>query len=74
MSRAGAAQNQARERELITELAFAVLAGAPETLDPVFRPGYAAAVSDQEKLRVIVDQIASLSDTSAFAWHRRLCQ
>jgi dGTPase len=74
MSRAGAAQTQARERELITELAFAVLAGAPETLDPVFRPGYAAAGSDQEKLRVIVDQIASLSDTSAFAWHRRLCQ
>jgi dGTPase len=74
MSRAGAAQNQARERELITELASAVLAGAPETLDPVFGPAYAAAVTDQEKLRVAVDQTASLTDTSAFAWHRRLCQ
>ena len=73
MSRAGAAQTQARERELITELAAAVLAGAPGTLEPVFRPGYAAAGSDQGRLRVVVDQIASLTDTSAIAWHRRLC-
>jgi dGTPase len=72
MSRAGAAENQARERELIAELAAAVRAGAPATLDPVFRPAYAAAVTDQERLRVVVDQIASLTDTSATAWHRRL--
>jgi dGTPase len=74
MSRAGAAQTQARERELITELTAAVLAGAPATLDPVFRPAFAAAGSDQERLRVAVDQIASLTDTSAIAWHRRLRQ
>jgi dGTPase len=74
MSRAGAAQSQARERELIAELAAAVLAGAPATLDLVFRPAFAAAGSDQEKQRVAVDQIASLTDTSAIAWHRRLRQ
>ena len=34
MSRAGAAEAQARERELITELAAAVRIGAPGTLDP----------------------------------------
>ena len=72
MSRAGAKESQARERELIAGLAAAVRAGAPATLDPVFRPAYAAAVSDQERLRVVVDQIASLTDTSATAWHRRL--
>jgi dGTPase len=71
MSRAGAAESQARERELIAELAAAVLAGAPGALDLVFRPAYAAAVTDQERLRVVVDQIASLTDTSAIAWHRR---
>jgi dGTPase len=71
MSRAGAAESQARERELIAELAAAVRAGAPAALDPVFRPAYAAAVSDQERLRVVVDQIASLTDTSAIGWHRR---
>jgi dGTPase len=74
MARAGAAQSQAREREVIAELAAAVLAGAPDVLDPVFRPAFAAAGSDQERLRVIVDQIASLTDTSAIAWHHRLCE
>jgi dGTPase len=74
MSRAGAAQAQARERELIAELAAAVLDGAPATLEPVFRPAYLAAGSDQARLRIVVDQIASLTDTSAIAWHRRLCE
>jgi dGTPase len=72
MSRAGAAQAQARERELITELADAVRRGAPGTLDPVFRPSYTAAGTDQARLRVVVDQIAALTDTSAKAWHSRL--
>jgi dGTPase len=73
MTRAGAAQTQARERELIAELAAAVLAGAPGTLEPVFRAAFAAAGSDEDRLRVVVDQIASLTDTSAIAWHGRLC-
>jgi dGTPase len=73
MSRAGAAAVQAREREVITELAGALLAGAPGTLDPMFRPAFAAAESDPARLRVVVDQIASLTDTSAVAWHARLC-
>jgi dGTPase len=73
MSRAGAAAAQARERELITVLAAAVRAGAPATLDPALRPDYDAAGSDAARLRVVVDQVASLTDTSAIAWHRRLC-
>jgi dGTPase len=72
MSRAGAAAVQAREREVITELAGALLAGAPAALDPMFRPAFEAAGSDPERLRVVVDQIASLTDTSAVAWHARL--
>jgi dGTPase len=72
MSRAGAAASQARERELITELAAAVESGAPATLDTVFRPAWDAAGSDTARRRVVVDQIASLTDTSASAWHRRL--
>ncbi len=72
MTRAGAAQTQARERELIAELAAAVLAGAPGALEPVFRAAFAAAGSDEDRLRVVVDQIASLTDTSAIAWHGRL--
>jgi dGTPase len=72
MSRSGAAAAQARERELIGELAEAVLAGAPMTLDAVFRPEFAAAEDDAARLRIVVDQIASLTDTSAIAWHQRL--
>jgi len=74
MARAGAAASQARERELIAELAAAVEAGAPATLDPVFRPVWEAAGTDAARRRVVVDQIASLTDTSANAWHRRLCR
>jgi dGTPase len=73
MSRPGVAAAQARERELIAELAAAVLAGAPQTVEPVLRPAYRAAGSDRAKLRVVVDQVASLTDTSAIAWHGRLC-
>ncbi len=74
MRRAGAAAAQAKERELITELAAAVRIGAPSTLDRALRPSYAAAGSDAARLRVVVDQIASLTDTSAVAWHARLCR
>ncbi|HUY46982.1 MAG TPA: deoxyguanosinetriphosphate triphosphohydrolase [Streptosporangiaceae bacterium] len=74
MSREGAAEAQAKERELITELAAAVRIGAPGTLDPAFRPRYLAAGPDGARLRVVVDQIASLTDTSAVAWHGRLCR
>jgi dGTPase len=65
---------QARERAVITELARAVEAGAPGTLDRAFAAQFAAAASDDGRRRVIVDQIASLTDTSALAWHERLCR
>jgi len=74
MSRDGAARAQARERELIAELTGAVLAGAPGTLDPALRPSFGGAASGPQRLRVVVDQVASLTDTSAIAWHRRLCR
>jgi dGTPase len=72
MSRPGAAAAQAREREIITELAGALLAGAPGALDPAFATAFAAAASDTGRLRVVVDQIAALTDLSAAAWHERL--
>jgi dGTPase len=64
---------KARERELIAELAAAILAGAPETLDPVLRQSWLDSSCDAERRRVIVDQVASLTDTSAIAWQARLC-
>ena len=72
MAREGAAAQQARERELIAELAATIQVGAPRTLDPLFRPAWESAATDPARRRVIIDQIASLTDTSARAWHRHL--
>jgi dGTPase len=73
MTRPGVLAAQARERELLTELAWAVERGAPATLDPLLRPAWDAAGTDAARRRVAVDQVASLTDTSAIAWHHRLC-
>jgi dGTPase len=73
MTRAGVIAAQARERELLTELAYAIERGAPRTLDPLLRPAWDAAGTDAAHRRVTIDQVASLTDTSAIAWHHRLC-
>jgi dGTPase len=73
MTRAGVIAAQARERELLTELAHAIERGAPRTLDPLLRPAWDAAGTDAAHRRVTIDQVASLTDTSAIAWHHRLC-
>jgi dGTPase len=73
MTRAGVAAAQARERELLAELAFAVERGAPQTLEPLLRPAWDAAASGAARRRVVIDQVASLTDTSAIAWHHRMC-
>jgi dGTPase len=60
------------QREMLTELADALLAAAPAALEPAFAAAWAAAPDDAARVRVVVDQVASLTDTSAVAWHRRL--
>jgi dGTPase len=72
MSRPGVAEAQAREREIIAELADCIASGAPVTLDAVFRPEFESAPDDRARLRVVIDQVASLTDTSALAWHQHL--
>ncbi|KQR38189.1 deoxyguanosinetriphosphate triphosphohydrolase [Microbacterium sp. Leaf159] len=46
-------------------------AGA-DVLEPAFSADFRAATTDGERARVIVDQIASLTDQSAIDWHNRL--
>ncbi|MGW4209711.1 deoxyguanosinetriphosphate triphosphohydrolase [Lentzea sp. NPDC004789] len=60
---------QARQRELITDLVTRLME-RPTLLDPVFRPVFAAASSYAARLRVVVDQVALLTDAQAVAWHR----
>jgi dGTPase len=41
-------------------------------LDASFRTDWAQAGTEADRLRVAVDQVASLTDASAQAWHHRL--
>lgn len=59
------------QRTILTEL-VSVLLAKPDALDPVFRPLYDAADGDAAALRVVIDQVASLTDHAAVAWHRTL--
>ncbi len=60
-----------QQRELLLQLADVLLAG-PQHLDTAFADDWAVAEDDQARKRVVVDQVASLTDQSALAWHGRL--
>ncbi|MFD6097012.1 deoxyguanosinetriphosphate triphosphohydrolase [Nocardiopsis flavescens] len=72
MAREEALAYQARERLLITELVDALWKNAPQALDPQFRAAFNAAPDESAALRAVIDQVASLTDTSAIALHARL--
>ena len=60
---------QGRQRELLTELVDALARRAPESLDPALRGAWDRAPGDRERLRVVLDQVASLTDAQAVSWH-----
>ncbi len=62
----------AEQRDMLTELAEELARLAPEGLEPPFAAAWAAADDDGARLRVVVDQVASLTDTSAVLRHERL--
>jgi dGTPase len=61
-----------RQREVLTELVDLLQERGPAALQPAHRADFEAAGSDAARLRVVVDQVASLTDASALAWHARL--
>jgi dGTPase len=72
MGRASHGQAQERQREIVGELVAALSEGAPCLLAPVFRDFHDEAEDDAGRLRAVVDQVASLTDTAALAWHREI--
>ncbi|MGH3681367.1 MAG: deoxyguanosinetriphosphate triphosphohydrolase, partial [Natronosporangium sp.] len=72
MRRRGVEPWYARQREILTQLVETLAARAPDGLDPVFAPMWKAAADDPARLRVVIDQVASLTDPAAIAWHDRL--
>ena len=60
------------QQRLLTELVEAILESAPTTLESFFLQDWQNAKTDQARLRVVIDQVASLTDPGAVALHKRL--
>ena len=56
-------RRQARDRDRLFRVAEYLIEGAPGVLDPVFRMQHAAAEGDAGRLRAVVDQIASMTES-----------
>lgn len=61
-----------QERDLLTALVARLMERDGQGLDTPYAADYAAAESDSARLRVVVDQVASLTDARAVAWAARL--
>ncbi|MEK6345167.1 MAG: deoxyguanosinetriphosphate triphosphohydrolase, partial [Curtobacterium sp.] len=60
------------QRRVLTELLDALAATGSADLEPGFAADWRRAADDAGRLRAVVDQVASLTDQGALAWHRRL--
>jgi dGTPase len=60
------------QRELLVELAEALLSSNGQNLDVYCTAAWSQAKTDIQKKRVVVDQVASLTDQSAITLHNRL--
>jgi dGTPase len=61
-----------RQREVMAALVAQMLARAPDVLDRPFADDWRAAPDDAARQRVVIDQVASLTDASAVARHQAL--
>lgn len=62
----------ASQQKLLTELVEAILETAPNSLESFFLQDWHRAENDQQRLRVVIDQVASLTDPGALSLHERL--
>ena len=69
---AASQERYAKQQVVIHELVEMLFEAAPKELDPIFEDDWKVATTDAQRLRVVVDQIASLSDPGAYALHAHL--
>jgi len=62
----------AHQREVLVSLLETLMRTGAQHLEPMYQADFAHAGNDEGRARVIVDQVASLTDQSALAWHERL--
>ena len=74
MRRPGAARTHQQQRELLTEVVWALMLRGGRALEPWLAEEWERADSDSARLRVVLDQVASLTDVSIRQWHARLCR
>jgi dGTPase len=69
---AASQKRYAEQQQLLSELVEAILASAPESLESFFLQDWQSAENDQQRLRVVIDQVASLTDPGAQILHSKL--
>lgn len=69
---AASQERYADQQVVIKELVEMVMAQAPSSLDSFFLDDWSRASGDSQKLRVVIDQVASLTDPGAYALHAKL--
>lgn len=62
----------AKQRVVVTDLVEILLDRGPTALEVPFADDWNDAVDDAGRLRVVIDQVASLTDVSALSWHAHL--
>ena len=62
-----------RQRGLLIELLHTLWESGAHELEPAYAADFHAASDEAAARRAVVDQVASLTDQSAIAWYRKLC-
>jgi dGTPase len=69
---AASQERYAKQQVVIKELVEMLHKHAATNLDSIFAKDWQAATNETEQMRIVIDQIASLTDPGAYALHARL--
>ena len=65
-------ERYAKQRAVLTDLVTIMMESEGEDLEPLFLPAWNKAVNEGQRLRVVIDYVASLTDPGAYALHAQL--